>query len=97
MAKGYWVVALEVNDPGQYAVYQAFVRPFLAANEGRFVIRGGKSEVVEGSVRPRIVVVEFPSYSDAVRVYHSEGYQTGMRERLAASIADFAIVEGIGD
>jgi uncharacterized protein (DUF1330 family) len=92
--KGYWVVHIDVTDTDTYRVYQEFVRPFLAANGGRFVIRGGEQSVVEGSVRPRTVVVEFPSLAEARRVYHSPEYQTGMRERLASSTADFAIVEG---
>ena len=95
MAKGYWVVHLEVTDAATYRGYQDFVRPFLAANEGRFVIRGGEQSVVEGSVRPRTVVVEFPSLAAAQRVYHSEEYQAGMQARLEASTADFAIVEGL--
>ena len=40
MPKGYWVVDLEVSDPEAYKAYQAFVRPFLAENEGRFLHRG---------------------------------------------------------
>ena len=94
MPKGYWVVHLDVADMEAYRVYQEFVRPFLAANHGRFVIRGGEQSVVEGSVRPRTVVVEFPTLAEAQRVYHSTDYQTGMQTRLKASIADFAIVEG---
>lgn len=94
MAKGYWVVNLEVTDLETYKQYQAFVRPFLAANDGRFVIRGGQQSVVEGQVGPRVVVVEFPSYEHAVRAYHSAEYQAGMKMRLNASAANFAIVEG---
>lgn len=94
MAKGYWVVSLEITDPEAYRAYQAFVRPFLAANEGRFLIRGGQQDVVEGSVKSRVVVIEFPSYEQATRVYRSEAYQTGLKLRLGASMADFAIVEG---
>ena len=95
MAKGYWVVHLDVTDADAYRSYQDFVRPFLAANDGRFVIRGGEQSVVEGAVRPRTVLVEFPSLADAQRVYHSAEYQEGMQPRLAASAADFAIVEGL--
>lgn len=94
MAKGYWVVNLEVTDLEIYKQYQAFVRPFLAANDGRFLVRGGQTSIVEGTVLPRVVVVEFPSYEQAVRAYHSPDYQEGMKIRLAASSANFAIVEG---
>ena len=44
MAKGYWVVHLDVDDPVAYRTYQAFVNPFLAANGGRFLVRGGVQE-----------------------------------------------------
>jgi uncharacterized protein (DUF1330 family) len=95
LARGYWVVNLEVTDPEAYKQYQAFVRPFLAANDGRFIIRGGQQSIVEGTVSPRVVVIEFPSYEQAVRVYRSAEYQQGMQLRLGASSANFAIVEGL--
>jgi uncharacterized protein (DUF1330 family) len=95
VAKGYWVVALDVEDVERYKAYQEFVRHFLAANDGKFIIRGGEKAVVEGKVRSRVVLVEFPSYADATRVYHSQAYQAGMQDRLSASVADFAIVEGL--
>jgi uncharacterized protein (DUF1330 family) len=82
MAKSYWGVHLDVTDATAYRGHQDFVRPFLAANDGRFVIRGGEQSVVEGSVRQRTVVIEFPSLADAQRVYHSAEYQAGMQARL---------------
>ena len=94
MAKGYWVVNLEVKDLDLYDEYRAFVGPFLAAHSGRFVIRGGQAEVVEGNVLPRVVVVEFPSYADAVAAYHSAEYAEGKKKRLDAGAANFVIVEG---
>ena len=97
MPKGYWVVNLDVDDAEQYAVYQKFVRPFLTENGGHFVVRGGRHEVVEGTSRGRQVVVEFDSYETALRVYHSDGYQTGMKDRVVSSAANFVIVEGFED
>lgn len=94
-AKGYWIVGLDVEDPQRYATYQNFVRPFLVKAGGRFVVRGGQQQVVEGRARQRTVVVEFASFEEAVRVYHSADYQAGMQDRLAASVADFVIVEGM--
>jgi len=95
MAKGYWVVNLEVKDPGTYDAYRAFVAPYLAAHNGRFLIRGGQAEVVEGSVLPRVVVVEFPSYAAAVEAYQTAEYTEGKQNRLAAGPANFVIVEGM--
>ena len=95
-AKGYWIAHLDVADKDGYGAYQDFVRPFLARNGGRFVIRGGTQSVVEGTIRSRTVVVEFPSLADAERVYHSAEYQDGMKLRTerVVSVADLAIVEG---
>jgi uncharacterized protein (DUF1330 family) len=94
MAKGYWVVHLAVTDAAAYQTYREFVQPFLARNGGRFLVRGGEQSVTEGSVKPRTVVVEFPSYAEATRLYHSAEYQEGLKLRTAVSAADFAIVEG---
>jgi uncharacterized protein (DUF1330 family) len=95
MAKGYWIVNLDVADAEQYAKYQAFVRPFLAENGGTFIVRGGRYEAVEGTSRSRQVVVEFESYETALAVYRSDAYQTGMQNRLGASTANFVIAEGL--
>lgn len=95
VAKGYWVVGLDLEDTERYATYQDFVRPFLAKAGGRFVVRGGRQQTVEGHVRSRTVVVEFASYDEALRAYLSPEYQAGMQDRLASSVADFVIVEGM--
>jgi uncharacterized protein (DUF1330 family) len=95
MAKGYWIVNVDVTDPDQYAKYQAFVRPFLADNSGTFFVRGGRHEVVEGTSRSRQVVIEFPSYEQALAAYRSPEYQDGMKLRAAASAANFVIAEGL--
>jgi uncharacterized protein (DUF1330 family) len=95
LAKGYWVVNLEVSDPEGYKDYQAFVRPFLAANGGRFLVRGGRMEVVEGAMLPRVVVIEFDSFDEARRLYHSMEYQEGRTLRLGRSAGNVAIVEGL--
>jgi uncharacterized protein (DUF1330 family) len=94
MPKGYWVVHLDVTDAAAYQRYREFVQPFLAANGGRFVIRGGAQEVTEGAVKARTVIVEWPSYEAARTAYHSAEYGEGKKLRTAISAADFAIVEG---
>ena len=67
MAKGYWIVEVEIFDADAYAAYTAAVRPFLAREGGRFVVRGGHFEQVEGEGRKRRVVVEFASYATCAR------------------------------
>jgi uncharacterized protein (DUF1330 family) len=94
MAKGYWVVNLEVTDLETYKHYQALVGPILADAGGTFIVRGGERLAKEGQVRSRTVIVEFPSFAQAKATYESEVYQTAMQPRLAASVADFVIAEG---
>jgi uncharacterized protein (DUF1330 family) len=97
MAKGYWVVTVEVTDLEAYKVYRAFVEPFLAERGGRFIVRGGQRSVVEGQVASRVVVVEFPSYEAATAAYHSAEYAEGKKLRLDIAVANFAIVEGVAE
>jgi uncharacterized protein (DUF1330 family) len=94
MAKGYWVARVDVTDPEQFKTYSAFVGPFVAANAGRFLVRGGEHLVKEGEARARTVVVEFPSYDAALTAYESAEYQAGIELRRNAGIVDFVIVEG---
>ncbi len=94
MAKGYWVVNIETSDPTAYGAYQAFVGPYLASRGGTFLTRRGQRVVKEGSARARTVIVEFPSYAEAVAAYEDAEYQQGRKLRADISSADFAIVEG---
>lgn len=94
MAKGYWVVRVDVTDPEQFKRYSAFVGPFLDANGGRFLVRGGQYTVPEGAARARTVVVEFPSYEAAQAAYDSADYQAGIELRRNAGIVDFVVVQG---
>ena len=76
-------------------------KPYAAANPaifrkfgGRFVVRGGKFECVEGGSRSRNVVIEFPDYESAVACYRSPEYQANIKVRQPHAIADLVIVEG---
>jgi uncharacterized protein (DUF1330 family) len=94
MAKGYWVVRVDVIDPEQFKHYSAFVGPFVEAHGGTFLVRGGRYAVPEGMARERTVVVEFPSYEAALSAYDSAEYQSGIDLRRDAGAVDFVIVEG---
>jgi uncharacterized protein (DUF1330 family) len=58
------------------------------------LVRAGDNQQVEGSVRSRHVIIEFPSYEQALDCYHSSGYQNAKALREPAGIADIVIVEG---
>ena len=92
----YVIVDIEVTDPAGFDEYRQRVPATLAAHEGRFLVRGGAHEVVEGSWRPRrLVVLEFPSLAQARRWYDSEEYREPKAMRLRTSKANIVFVEGV--
>ena len=94
MAKGDVVAAIEVTDPERYEDYIAANAGPIAAFGGRFLVRGGRSEVVEGTARRRTVVVEFDSYDTALAFYRSPDYQAAVAIRKEAAESDLVVVEG---
>lgn len=94
MARGYWVAHVDINDVETYRKYVEGNGPVFAKFGGRFLVRAGRFEVVEGTTRERNVVVEFPSYEAARACWHSPEYQAVLKHRTASSVADLAIFEG---
>lgn len=94
MAKGYWVAFGEVTDPEGYKVYVAANAKAFGKYGARFLTRGGACENPEGTTRPRVVVIEFPSYAAALECYHSPEYAEAMALRQGKAVLDLAIVEG---
>jgi uncharacterized protein (DUF1330 family) len=94
MAKGYWVVRVDVHDPDAYKKYVAANGPALAKFDARFLVRAGRSETLEGSSCSRNVVIEFPSFEAALACWHSPEYQEVLKLRRDASTADLLVIEG---
>jgi uncharacterized protein (DUF1330 family) len=94
MAKGYWLAQVEVTDPEAYKDYVAANQAAFRKYGARYVIRAGRSEVLEGSCRARLVVIEFPDYETALACYRSSEYQHALTLRHGRAIADIAVVEG---
>ena len=95
MAKGYIMGHVTVRDPDAYKEYVEKDTPILQALGGRFIIRGGQSEVLEGKTLNRHVVIEFPSYEAALNAYNNPEYQkvADIRRRTAESV--IIVVEGV--
>ena len=91
----YLVAQLKVNDPKTYARYRDQVTPLVDRFGGRFRIRGGQAEVLEGDWQTeRLVVIEFQSRAAARLFYDSPEYQEILRLRQEAADGAVAIVEG---
>ena len=94
MAKGYWIVRVDVQDEEPVKRYVAGNHPIFEKFSGRYLVRAQKFEVPEGSSRSLHVVIEFPDYASALACYYSPEYQANKRIRDGHLVADFVIVEG---
>ncbi|SDW57130.1 Uncharacterized conserved protein, DUF1330 family [Ruegeria halocynthiae] len=94
MAKGYWVAHVDVDDIETYQSYVAANAAPFAEHGAKFLVRGGDRTEVEGEARTRTVVIEFPSYEQAMACYESEGYQAAKALRDPVSTADLVIIQG---
>jgi uncharacterized protein (DUF1330 family) len=92
----YFIVDLDVTDATGFEEYRRVVPSVVEKFGGRFLVRGGASEVVEGQWKPkRLTVVEFPSAARAKEFYHSPEYQRIIGLRQKASKTNLVLVEGV--
>ncbi len=95
MPRAYWIAHITVADPAAYEAYRSLGPGILAAHGGKYLVRAGAQEVVEGTARPRTVIIEFPSLAAAQACYNSPEYQAAKALRANASNGDLCIVEGV--
>jgi uncharacterized protein (DUF1330 family) len=92
----YLLAQIQVRDWNTYRQYTARTPEIIAKHGGRFLVRGGETDVLEGEgAGRRMVVLEFPSMAAARAFYHSPEYQEVKRMRTAASEGQFLIVQGV--
>jgi uncharacterized protein (DUF1330 family) len=91
----YAIAEIEITDPSAYEDYRRQVPAVIAKYGGRYVVRGGKVESLEGGWSPkRMAVVEFPSMDQALKWYRSSDYAPLIKLRQKASRGKLIIVEG---
>jgi uncharacterized protein (DUF1330 family) len=93
MGKGYWVAHVDVTEPEGYKAYVGADMEAFRKYGGRFLVRGGQFEVLEGASRSRTVVIEFPDYASAVACYHSPEYQAAAALRKGRAEFDLIAIE----
>jgi uncharacterized protein (DUF1330 family) len=92
----YFVAELETTNAAGMEPYRAAVPATIAQYGGRFLTRGGATELVEGGPEPkRIVILEFADAAALKRWYNSPEYQKILPGRLANSTGRAFIVEGV--
>lgn len=93
----YVVNQVIVHDPEAYGRYAALGVDAVVQYGGRILAAGGRVETLEGEpVPPRVVIIEFPSFDDAVAYHHSAEYQAAAAHRAGAATVRFAVVDGLG-
>lgn len=93
----YLVAQLKITDPKMYERYREAVTPLVDRFGGRFLVRGGALEVLEGDwPLTRLVAIEFQSAAAARHFYESPEYQRILPLRTEAAHGSVAIVDGVG-
>jgi uncharacterized protein (DUF1330 family) len=91
----YVIADIEVLDAETYREYVALVPASLEPFGGRFLVRGGEHETLEGDWAPnRVIIVEFPSADHARRWHESDAYVAAMAIRQRSSTGSLVLVEG---
>lgn len=92
----YIVVDIDVHDSPGLEEYRRLAPGTIAKYGGRFIVRGGAFQVLEGGWQPkRLVLLEFPSTEQARRWYDSEEYRPLKAMRLKASTSNLVLVDGV--
>ena len=92
----YLIADVNVENADSYAEYRRQVLPLIERHGGRFIVRGGAHETLEGDWRPaRLVIIEFPSMAVLRQWYGSSEYKKLIELRQTASSGSLVAVEGV--
>jgi uncharacterized protein (DUF1330 family) len=92
----YVIANIRVQDAEAYEEYRRVVPAVIERFGGRYLVRGGRHDALEGDMSlGRVIVLEFPSYDDACRWYDSPEYAAAKEIRQGCSVGEVLIVEGV--
>lgn len=92
---GYCLADITIHDPEAYKLYMARSGPAVEAAGGRYLVRGGSPEVLEGErAVSRVALLEFPSVAQARAFYESGQYQEALPFRQRAASCHFSLLTG---
>ncbi len=92
----YIVVEVDVRDHERYARYKELAPPSIAQYGGRYIVRGGTCETLEGTWSPpRFVILEFENADRARAWWSSPEYAEAKKLRHATASSKMLLVEGL--
>ena len=92
----YVIADTDITDHKTYDEYRKRVLPLIEKFGGKFIVRGGPHEVLEGSWKPhRMVVIQFPDMATARAWYNSPEYAPLLALRQPAAKDHLVLVEGL--
>jgi uncharacterized protein (DUF1330 family) len=92
----YLIAMVRVDDPETYRKYTARTPEIIKRHGGKFLVRGGEVEAIEGEpFRDRLVLLEFPSKEHVKSFYTSPEYRDIMKYRHDSSDSRFLLAEGV--
>jgi uncharacterized protein (DUF1330 family) len=92
----YCIAEIDITDPAAYEEYRKQVPAVIAKYGGKYLVRGGRVESLEGGWSPkRLAVLEFPSMEQAEKWYRSADYAPLIKLRQKASRSKLTLVEGL--
>jgi uncharacterized protein (DUF1330 family) len=92
----YVVVQVTVKDPTVYEDYKVLAPPSIAQHGGRYIVRGAKTELLEGTWEPpRLVILEFPSADRARAWWSSPEYAAAKALRQSCASTEMVLIEGL--
>jgi uncharacterized protein (DUF1330 family) len=91
----YVVVQIGIDDLVRYEEYKRLAPASIAAYGGRYLVRGGASEALEGAWQPsRLVILEFPDAARARAWWGSPEYATAKAVRQGCARTEMLLIEG---
>lgn len=91
----YVIVDVDIKDKVRYEEYKAMAAPTVTLYGGKYIVRGGKTEILEGNYKPnRIVVLEFENMEQARKWWDSPEYSKAKQLRQSIATTTMFIVEG---
>jgi uncharacterized protein (DUF1330 family) len=92
----YCIAEIDITDPATYEEYRKQVPAVIAKYGGKYLVRGGSVESLEGGWLPkRLAVLEFASMEQALKWYRSPEYAPLIKLRQKASRSKLTLVEGL--